>query len=185
MQGHPTIMTENDIEKAYNQIKRGYSIKLVAKLNSVGVPKLKKTLSCYYGGILPLSKKIPQKIIKIQKEFTLSPYVVPGIKKTLMPADINGVSVAYDKEYIIDTILEYRKQKREFVFIKCREREITYTRQLIAFFIKKYTRLSLKSIGCFLSQDHTTIIHSLRAINKLSFSDPKTQTDIHNIKQLL
>ncbi len=50
---------------------------------------------------------------------------------------------------------------------KCRDRELVIARQLAAYFIKKYTALSLKSIGSIFNRDHSTIIHAIQTIDDL------------------
>ena len=46
-----------------------------------------------------------------------------------------------------------------------RDQEIVFARQLVFYFLKKYTKYSLKKIGSFYNKDHATVLSSIAAVN--------------------
>lgn len=68
------------------------------------------------------------------------------------------------------------------VIRKTREREIVFSRQMFHYFAKKYTKLSLSSIGAHGgNKDHATVLHSNRVVNNLIDTEQKTRLMIHDI----
>lgn len=69
---------------------------------------------------------------------------------------------------IIDTVCQETGVSFEKVRNKTRIREVVVTRQLIAFFCRKNSGLSCKSIGEMLGgRDHTTVLHACNTIQDL------------------
>jgi len=50
---------------------------------------------------------------------------------------------------------------------KCRRYKLVFARQLISYFCRKYTLLSLTHIGARLNKNHATILHGCKAIENL------------------
>jgi len=114
----------------------------------------------------------------------MSPYVVPGIKRYLMPGE--KLMKSDDFDYVVDTVLQYFKLSRESVFRKTRSRRFLYPRQIVTYMLRTSTTLSLSEIGKIVgNRDHTTVLHSVKLIDDLRFSDPNVLQDILNIKQIV
>lgn len=72
----------------------------------------------------------------------------------------------------------------EAVAVVTRKREIVYVRQMMMFFLAKYTCLTLESIGdMFGGKDHTTVIHSVDTIKDLSDAYPAVKDQVDRITQ--
>lgn len=68
-------------------------------------------------------------------------------------------------ENIVSTVCEHFSTKPETVRSKKRSRDIVLPRQIIAYFLRDLTQLSLQNIGEMLGgRDHTTILHGLEKI---------------------
>lgn len=90
---------------------------------------------------------------------------------------------------IITTVCRYFGVDPLHVTKKVRKREIVLCRQVAMYFIKKYTLLSLKTIGrdIFKGKDHTTVIYSIRTISdQLSLKSSSTiKSDIRILVRLI
>jgi len=72
-------------------------------------------------------------------------------------------------ERIIQTVSEYHKVSVADMKSKRKKEEIVEVRQIAMYFLRKYTRLSLKNIGShFGNRDHSTVIHSLKKVQDLA-----------------
>lgn len=54
---------------------------------------------------------------------------------------------------------------------KQRDRELCFTRQCIFYMMRKYTKVSLASIGRLYGKDHSTVLHAEKVINNLIDTD--------------
>lgn len=88
-------------------------------------------------------------------------------------------------EMIIQYVCDNESVYRDNIGEKIRKREVVAARQVAMFFLRKYTDLSLKSIGViFNGRDHTTVIHSCQTVKDLCFSDPKIKSKIQFYDQI-
>ena len=96
---------------------------------------------------LDLAKKAVDKIVKnIKKEVTI--------------------------EYIQEIVSEYFQLSVEELQSKTRKRHVVQARQLAMFFAKKYTKLSLASIGKLIGKrDHATVLHACKTVDNLNETD--------------
>ena len=96
---------------------------------------------------LDLAKKAVDKIVKnIKKEVTI--------------------------EYIQEIVSEYFQLSVEELQSKTRKRYVVQARQLAMFFAKKYTKLSLASIGKLIGKrDHATVLHACKTVDNLNETD--------------
>ncbi len=93
----------------------------------------------------------------------------------------------------IITLDEIQKKIAEFYNIKMadmhsarRSRDIARPRQIAMYLSKKLTTKSLPEIGrSFGGRDHTTVIHAVKAVDKLIMSDPSIAEDIKILENLL
>jgi chromosomal replication initiator protein len=69
---------------------------------------------------------------------------------------------------------------------KRRDRHIVFPRQVAMFIIREETASSLPAIGtAFGGRDHTTVLHSYEKIVQDCKDDPRVQTDVEKIRELL
>ena len=67
-----------------------------------------------------------------------------------------------------------------------RSRPLARPRQIAMFFAKRLTTRSLPEIGRrFANRDHTTVIHAVKTITKLSEKDEEMKKNLVQIKSLL
>lgn len=83
---------------------------------------------------------------------------------------IFGKSITTDHR-IVDAMfdeLHYRyRLNRSMICEKTRRHEIVKIRQIACFLLRRYTKLSLQSIGdIFGAQDHTSIMHSIEVVTE-------------------
>lgn len=91
-----------------------------------------------------------------------------------------------DSQDILRIVSDYVKMPIEKFLKKKRTTDLLYPRYLSTFFIRKYTLLSLKSIGLVMGgKDHTTVIHSLATFKDLALTNENVQADVSNINQMI
>ena len=67
-----------------------------------------------------------------------------------------------------------------------RSRPLARPRQIAMYLAKKLTTRSLPEIGRkFANRDHTTVIHAVKTIDKLSKNDEKMRSSIEEIKSII
>jgi len=72
----------------------------------------------------------------------------------------------------------------EALHIPNRSRNNVKARQIICYLSTKLTRLSLKYIGEYFGQDHTTVIHACKTVNNLMDTEPEYKADVEYLLNL-
>lgn len=96
---------------------------------------------------------------------------------------INDIKLYYGliKDAKIDTIINivllHFGLTRKRAEMKTRKREILIGRQVSAYFLKKYTKLTLAQIANEFHQDHATALSSIRVVNNLLDTNDGTIRD--------
>lgn len=93
------------------------------------------------------------------------------------------------KPITVDEIKEkvgtYYNIKPEVMISKSRKQNIAMARQMAIYISRKYTNLSLKEIGTeFGGRDHSTVLHSCRAIQDYIDTDKKVQEEFENLEMI-
>jgi chromosomal replication initiator protein len=85
-------------------------------------------------------------------------WVQPGL-----PTSISG---SYSRvSRIVKAILEVLGVEGSTMLSKSRKRDAVFARQVVAYFLRENTQLTLRDIGLMIGgRDHTTIIHSIQTI---------------------
>jgi chromosomal replication initiation ATPase DnaA len=85
-------------------------------------------------------------------------WVQPGL-----PTSISG---SYGRVCrIVKAILEVLGVEESMMLSKSRKRDSVFARQVVAYFLRENTQLTLRDIGLMLGdRDHTTVIHSIQTI---------------------
>jgi chromosomal replication initiator protein len=111
----------------------------------------------------------------------ISPYIYPGIvdlsiKKSKHSIDqkINHIKKAVTEYYSSD-IETFEKN------IKKRERNFVVQRMIIASFVSELKGMTLKSAGKIIKKDHATVIHSIKTLSNLYFTDKIFKKEINDI----
>jgi chromosomal replication initiator protein len=85
---------------------------------------------------------------------------MPGIK----PMYRNIKATIIDEDLIIVTVCEYFNLPFDKLLKKDRQSNVVLARNILIYFLFKYTTLSKSDIARMLNKDHTTVIHSFRAL---------------------
>lgn len=86
-------------------------------------------------------------------------------------------------------VCRYYRISERSIFMKHRKRESTEIRQKFFWLSRKLTPLSLSRIGEYPKSvtgrvwDHASVLHSIKAIDDLCFTDKKMVEDLENIKE--
>ena len=88
-------------------------------------------------------------------------------------------------EYIVNIVCSYYRVDMDNVInsLKYRDnRQICFSRQLIMFFLKKYTKLKFEEIALKVNKkNHATVIHAINLVNGLRYSDKKIALEVYEI----
>jgi hypothetical protein len=76
------------------------------------------------------------------------------------------------------------KPEHLYLTRKIKPRELVTIRQIIFYFLRKYTKLSHKSIGAIYDKDHATSIHSVNVIHDLLKTDKMVQFYCNKIEPI-
>lgn len=83
---------------------------------------------------------------------------------------------------VIDAVEKHFEITVKELMGKSRKREVCYPRQIAMYLLAHYTRLSLNSIAViFENKDHTTVIHSMEAIDNYMFQDERAKEQVEQI----
>ena len=87
---------------------------------------------------------------------------------------------------IQNTVSNYFNVSLNDMLSQRRSRPLARPRQIAMYLAKKMTSRSLPEIGRrFANRDHTTVIHAVKTINRLSQQDDEMKKNISQIKSLL
>ena len=87
---------------------------------------------------------------------------------------------------IIDAVTTFYHVKLSDLQSKRRHKSITAPRQICMWLARKSTRLSLEEIGAYFGgRDHTTVIHSIRTVDRHITDDPSLATQIQQLQEEL
>lgn len=70
---------------------------------------------------------------------------------------------------------------KDYIISKTRRSQPMFARQLVAYYLRKHTRMSLTEIGSAINKDHATVLHSINKIN----SDSDYDTYVKDMKEAL
>jgi len=121
------------------------------------------------------------RIISFSKIYNKSPSISESkiILKDLINFSENHISV----ENIKKTVCDYFKINVNEMLSKRRSRYLVRPRQIAMYLTKNLTSKSLPDIGNeFSGRDHTTVIHSVKTIDKLKASDEEISKAIEKLK---
>jgi len=96
--------------------------------------------------------------------------------EAMTPYSYAGLPIAKRRaisiEDIENIISEYFDIPIQQIISKKRDHHIVFARQFAIYFTRKYTNLSLKTIGLHFMRDHSTVIYSCRLIKDCKDYDP-------------
>jgi chromosomal replication initiator protein len=89
---------------------------------------------------------------------------------------------AVSMKTIIELTAQYLSLSPEKIISKKRVQDLVTARIFIMYIARVKLRFTLKVIGEALGRDHTTVIHSLRTLEDLCFSDPDFKYNFEQYK---
>lgn len=107
-------------------------------------------------------------------------YIFPGLDKKVQKKYLLG-----NVDHIINVVCELFGVAESDVKSKSRQRIFTEPRQIIIYFLRLKTELSLKKIGEIFSRDHSTIIYSSQFVNEAMEVDKKFRAKVERIESLI
>jgi chromosomal replication initiator protein len=117
-------------------------------------------------------------MIDASKRPKISPYVFAGLT-----AGHYGLK---SEDYILDIVCRHFDITKFEIVSTSRKRNFVLPRHVVCHLVKKYTLLALKDIGWFMGgRDHSTIIHSIRAIDNLIATDKAFEREYQLIEDKL
>lgn len=114
-----------------------------------------------------------------------APYNVPGIGLYTSNRLIDPETKYITKDKIIKVVTEHFGFSFAQLDVKSRKMEIRWPRQLIMYFLCKYTKMSLKFIGEHFHRDHTTVIAAVQAVRDLMDTEEKVVMEIKYLTEKL
>lgn len=100
-------------------------------------------------------------------------------------------SIKFEKKKITiqsiqETISDFYDVRKDLIQSKSRKREIVQARQVIMYFMKKHTELSLSQIGVQVgNRTHATVVHACNTVKNYVEVDKGFRSDIEEIERLL
>jgi chromosomal replication initiation ATPase DnaA len=112
----------------------------------------------------------------VQQAQQMSAWVIPGIR--------SAKPLTFDE--VVNIVTRYYGMTAEEITKTNRKRERVTARSILTWFLIRNTRFTLKSIGQFFGQDHTTIIYHREKIKGfIKIQDPQTLRDLAAIEILI
>ena len=102
--------------------------------------------------------------------------------KFKMISDIN-ISQTFLEGAVLYSVCHYYGLSFKEISRPTRKREIVKARQVAMYFLKKYSKKSLASIGAIFKKDHATVLHSCRVVAEDMKSDKFYRNEIKHINE--
>jgi chromosomal replication initiator protein len=106
---------------------------------------------------------------------------IPGYKNANQTSRLSVT----DKEQVIKVICEHFEYSFEQLLKQDRHRELVFARNCLYYFLFKYTKMSKVAIGELLKRNHTSVIHSLKALQDLIDTEDDVSDTIVEIRKKL
>lgn len=108
-------------------------------------------------------------------------YAIPGLKGEFKFC-YNAERRAED---IVAVVAQHYNVKLEEIKGHSRVNKISFCRQVIIFFLRRYTQMSLKEVGRMLNKDHTTAVYAVRRISDLMETDEIFRREVQGLEVLI
>ena len=124
------------------------------------------------------------RILAFSKINTKSPNIYEC--KKILKDFINSNNKTVNVELIQNLVASHFNLNIQELLSPRRSRSLARPRQIAMYLAKKLTTRSLPEIGRrFANRDHTTVIHAVKTITRLSEQDDEMKKNINQIKSLL
>ena len=89
---------------------------------------------------------------------------------------------AYAPDYIIARVADYYNITPEEITGKGKTRNVSDARQMAIFLTRKLTGLTLEKIGSIMNRDHSTVLHSIKIMEKNLANDPRLMDTLRDVQ---
>ena len=89
---------------------------------------------------------------------------------------------AYAPDYIISRVADYYNITPEEIMGKGKTRNVSDARQMAIFLTRKLTGLTLEKIGSIMNRDHSTVLHSIKMMEKNLANDPRLMDTLRDVQ---
>jgi chromosomal replication initiator protein len=100
--------------------------------------------------------------------------IIPGIKDRYR----DQCAPVMPPGKIIEIVCNHYDLQFEALATKCRIKEHVHARHVIFYFLKKHTKMTLKTMGEMFNRDHTTVIHGVEKLHDIIETEPEVKADI-------
>jgi chromosomal replication initiator protein len=115
-------------------------------------------------------------MINIDNYRLINYWVLPGLKGAPSKADM-------DRYEIVTAVLEILGVTEEVMLRRSQKRASVYSRQVVAYMLRKKTNMTLNEIGRVIGdRDHTTVIHLVNSIKGQVEVDEAVRRRIYDIE---
>ena len=107
-----------------------------------------------------------------------------ALAKHVLKNIVQEVDTEVSMDYIQKVVAGHFKVSLEHLKSKSRKRELVTARQVAMYFVKRYTRHSLKSIGHYFGgRDHSTVSHALQAVDDMLDTEPHFKRSFEDLQR--
>ena len=108
------------------------------------------------------------------------------LAKSAIQSIVQDVEGEVSIDYIQKLIADFFNVEHDQLKAKVRKKEIVMARQVAMYFVKEYTNHSLKAIGSYFGgRDHSTVIHSIQAVNDMMTTDKSFKKQMRELTKKL
>ncbi len=131
------------------------------------------------GFLIKLSSELKFRHVEISEEFVSN---LLGREKL----DVNGKRRIPTPEAIIDAVSTHFSVNKKALMGPARARMVARPRQILMYLLRSELHMPFADVGGLIGgRDHSTVMHAVTTITKLSSMDPKLREDILGIKSAL
>lgn len=95
------------------------------------------------------------------------------------------ISEEGENDTIISVVTKYFNIPKKQIISRSREWKYVYPRQVAMWLLRKEKQNTSTKVGELFKRDHATVLHGVKHITDLMFTDPEVRTDIQNIEELI
>lgn len=106
---------------------------------------------------------------------------VPGIKDEYR----KQCAPVITPERIITMVCDHFNLNPEHIKTKRRVKEHVHARHVIFYFLRKHTKMTLKTAGELFNRDHTTVIHGLENLSDIMDTEPLVRSEVELLESMI
>jgi chromosomal replication initiator protein len=157
------------------------------KTEKIGIHLPMETVQ-FLGEIVKGAREIEGLVLKIKSQLFKNPDLdlsISSLKEILkIREEEDFVKKAIDQATILSSVCDFFEVKQTAIKGEKRQKQIVVPRQILMYLLKTEAKMTFSEIGNFLGgRDHTTVMHGVEKMEKLTESDTSVQKQMIKIKQ--